>query len=370
MAHDFRLPDIGEGLTEAEVVEWMVQEGDRVEIGDVVVEVETAKTTVEIPTPFGGTILRRNGDEGDSVEVGDILFVVGEPGEQLSPTEELDPEPAPTTGSAPGASGDRTSVKAVPAVRRLAMERGVDLASVSGTGPGGAITKADVEAAKTSDANRAPLSSIRRSIAAHMTESWTTIPHVTVQAEVRSDRIVVALRSGTLSVETIISHVVLPLLDRYPEFNSRYEDDAIVHHPQRRLGYAVDTDAGLLVAVVDDAASMTLPDLDAEIERLQGAAQKGTLTPDEATGQTFTISNIGALGGGHGTPIIPLGTSAIVSIGRATEQPVVESGELSVGWVAPLDLSYDHRIIDGGLGPRFLGDLVAGLEDVETDELV
>lgn len=363
MAHEFRLPDIGEGLTEAEIVAWLVDDGDHVDEGDVVVEVETAKTTVDIPSPFTGTVLMRRGDEGDSIEVGDVLFVIGEPGESPpiddGPSASVADEPSPAAASA-----HRDAVKAVPAVRRLAEDVGVDLSAIVGSGPGGAVTKADVEAAASGAGERTPLSATRRAIAAHMAESWTTIPHVTVQAEVRADAIVETLRNGGHRVETLVSLVVLPLLERYPEFNSRFDSDAAVHHPDRKLGFAVDTDAGLLVVVVRDAASMTAADLDAEIGRLQDGARTGALTPDEAAGQSFTISNIGALGGGHGTPIIPMDTSAIVSIGRATQQPVVEDGSITVGWVAPLDLSYDHRLIDGGLGQRFLADLVDGLERV------
>ena len=138
--------------------------------------------------------------------------------------------------------------------------------------------------------------------------------------------------------------------------------DSVVQNHHYHLGFAVDTEAGLMVIVVRDADELNLKELTEEFERLAEAAMNRTITPDEATGQTFTISNIGALGGGHGTPIIPLGTSSIVSIGRAKQQPVVEDGELAIGLVAPIDLSYDHRLIDGALGQRFLADLVKGLE--------
>lgn len=256
-----------------------------------------------------------------------------------------------------------TGVRAVPAVRKLARSLGVDLATVPGTGPSGAITRDDVKVAASGESSDTalPLTGVRRAIAAHMTESWTTIPHVTVQAEVRAEALLAGLRGGA-TVAVAVAGAVLPLLSEFPEFNSRYEDDVMIHRASKNLGFAVDTDPGLLVAVVRDADKLGLSDLDAEIGRLQAAARSGDLTPDEATGQTFTISNIGALGGGHGTPIIPVGTSAIVSIGRAAEQAVVVAGAIEVGMVVPLDLSYDHRIIDGGLGQRFLSALVANLE--------
>jgi pyruvate dehydrogenase E2 component (dihydrolipoamide acetyltransferase) len=156
--------------------------------------------------------------------------------------------------------------------------------------------------------------------------------------------------------------MVMPLLRIHAEFNSAFVDGGMAVNSDIHMGFAVDTDAGLVVVVVHDADQLSVSELAAEFARLAKAAKDRTITLREITGQTFTISNIGALGGGHGTPIIPFGTSAIMSIGRAKHQPVVEDGELAVGLVAPLDLSYDHRLIDGSLGQRFLSDLVAGLE--------
>lgn len=373
MLHEFKLPDIGEGLTEAEIVSWFVDEGEAIAVADLVVEVETAKTTVEIPSPHAGVLSKRFGEEGDTVEVGAVLFVVetadaptSESDSMLEPaTPAPDPEPSTAASVAPELrAGERsTGVRAVPAVRKLAKDLGVELATVVGTGPNGAITRDDVTTAASGPESdtMVPLSSVRRAIAANMTESWTTIPHVTVQAEVRAEALLAALGNGT-PIEASVATAVLPLLVEFPAFNSRYEDDGILHRSIHNLGFAVDTDAGLLVAVVKDADTLDQADLATEINRVQGAARSGNLTPDEATGQTFTISNIGALGGGHGTPIIPMGTSAIVSIGRATEQPIVEAGTIEVAMIAPIDLSYDHRIIDGGLGQRFLSALVTDLE--------
>ena len=165
-----------------------------------------------------------------------------------------------------------------------------------------------------------------------------------------------------LPLEPLVAQATIPLLRTYPEFNSAFVDGGMAVRPHVDLGFAVDTEAGLIVVVVKRADELSTVELTAEFERLAQSAQERTINLDEITGQSFTISNIGALGGGHGTPIIPLGTSSIVSIGRAQEQPVVENGELAVGLVAPIDLSYDHRLIDGALGQRFLGDLVTALE--------
>lgn len=255
----------------------------------------------------------------------------------------------------------------MPVVRRLAADRGIDLALVTGTGPGGSITRRDVESftpAKVPKGEMVRLTPTRRAIAEHMAEAWRTIPHVTVQAELRAESLLAARTAGDrpLSLESIIAERVLPLLREYPEFNATFMDDAVLHRKEYQLGFAVDTDAGLIVVVIHDADQMTTIEIHDEFTRLAAAAKDRTLTMDEVTGQTFTISNIGALGGGHGTPIIPMGTTAIMSIGRATEQPVIVGGSLDVGLVAPIDLSYDHRVIDGGLGQRFLGSLTRALE--------
>ena len=377
MNHEFHLPDIGEGLTEAEIVAWLVGVGDTVTVDQPIVEVETAKTTVEIPAPFDGTITRLVGSEGDVVAVGDVLFVItddrGEPigAAAASPTIEAvsgdDSEARETTRPASGGTQ-----RAMPAVRRLATELGVDLASVVGTGVGGTVTIDDVRASSSgSDADGAtlgdstPLSPTRRAIAAHMTESWTTIPHVTVQAEIRAEALLAdrGIRADkALPLEPLVAMAVAPLLRRYREFNDAYRDGGVIHHRSIDMGFAVDTEAGLMVVVVDDIEQLSLSELTAAFERLASAARDRSIDHAAMTGQTFTISNIGALGGGHGTPIIPVGTSAIMSIGRARMQPVVEDGSLATGMVAPIDLSYDHRLIDGGLGQRFLGDLVTNLE--------
>ncbi|MEE8456674.1 MAG: dihydrolipoamide acetyltransferase family protein [Acidimicrobiia bacterium] len=373
MSHEFRMPDFGEGLTEAEIVKWFVKVGDTVDVDQILVEVETAKTVVEIPSPFEGTITRILANEGDTIEVGSVLFVVGGETEDISSEE---PPVAASTGAVDGfapppavaaSPADGPELKAMPIVRRLAKERGVDLASISGSGPHGTITRADVEAAAASgpDQQPAPMTRVRKAIAHHMAESWRTIPHVTVQADIRAENLIAA-RSvrGDMPypIETLVAAVVLPLLERYPEFNASMRYESVVHSSHYNVGFAVDTEAGLMVVVVKDADKLGLAELTEEFERLAEAAMDRTIKPEEATGQTFTISNIGALGGGHGTPIIPLGTSSIMSIGRAKQQPVVEDGKLAVGLVAPIDLSYDHRLIDGSLGQRFLSDLIAGLE--------
>ena len=384
MTQEFRLPDIGEGLTEADIIEWFVAIGDDIVVDQAIVEIETAKTTVEITATHAGTMLALGGAPGDSIAVGDILFVVGEGDSSQftvhsSQTEEEEILPRSSGGDveARDRGGIRTeggSARAMPIVRKLARERGIDLATIAGTGPGGSITRADVENASTDESTveLVVMGRKRRAIARHMSESWATIPHVTVQADIRAERILTAReRTGSepIPVEAIVARAVVPLLSRYREFNASVREDSIEYRDGFHIGIAVDTADGLMVVVVRDAATLSLEELAEEIRRLAQAAQQGSLLPDEAIGQSFTISNIGALGGGHGTPIIPMGTSAILSIGRAHQVPVVENGTLAVGMVAPIDLSYDHRLIDGGLGQRFLSDLIENLESTGSSDL-
>lgn len=370
MSHEFRLPDIGEGLTEADIVHWFVEVGDDVAVDQPVVEIETAKTTVEIVATHAGTLTSRGGAVGDTVTVGDILFVIGgsgdEPIETLTPATPIATQSAVHT-AAPAPSPAAVGIRAMPIVRKLAKERGIDLSTVAGTGPGGAITRADLDGAHTPAAPElTPMTRIRKAIADHMTESWTTIPHVTVQAEVRAEALLEARSASGIPIEALVGQVALPLLAAYPEFNARFHTEGVEYRTVRHLGFAVDTPDGLIVVVVRNADEQSTAEVGVAFTALADAAHSGGLSPGDTVGQTFTISNIGALGGGHGTPIIPLGTSAIVSIGRAKASPVVEDGELTVGMVAPLDLSYDHRLIDGGLGQRFLADLVAALEAIEV----
>ncbi len=421
MAREFKLPDIGEGLTEAEIVRWLVAEGDHVEADQPIVEVETDKAVVEIPSPYAGVVLEHGGAEGDVIEVGQVLVTIGEAGERFAPArandepasvphrESLAPpptSPAPIVGTLseeaetiappaePTPASSEHSVKALPVVRKLARDNDVDLSTVVGSGPQGRITREDVEAviaARSEEPvqpetfepqaispsrerepgveHRSTMSRLRRTIAANMSKSWAEIPHVTTFDDIDASRLMdvreaLGVRHGAkIPVEALVIKAVVPALDAFPEFNATLDGDELVVHGTLDVGIAVDTPDGLLVTVVRDAGSKGILELASEVRRLGEGGKERKLTPDELSGQTFTISNIGAVGGGHGTPIVPYGTVGILSIGRARDEVIVSDGDLVIAPVMPLSLSYDHRVVDGGQGRRFMAMVMENLEE-------
>jgi pyruvate dehydrogenase E2 component (dihydrolipoamide acetyltransferase) len=450
VAEEFRLPDIGEGLIDAEIVCWLVPVGGVVAVDEAVVEVATDKSVVEIPSPFAGTVVHHGASEGARVEVGEILFVIGEPGERwpapASParissgadappivgtlSEEAEDLTATTarpskkvgikampavrhlarqlgvdlsavrgTGrdgrvtrddvvacstAPPTVNGDHRAARTrvlSPVVRRLAEELGVDASAIAGTGPGGRVTRDDVTGAArrlaptiapaldSVESERRPMSALRRAIAANVARSWSEIPQVTAFDEVDATRLL-ALRSAlgerhgcSIPIDALVVATVLPALRRFPEFNATVEGDDLVIHRRHDIGIAVGTPDGLLVAVVRGAGTRGVLDLAAEIGRLGNAARARSLGPSDLSGQTFTVSNIGAVGGGHGTPIVPAGTTAILSVGRAAEKPIARDGRVVVAPLLALSLSYDHRVIDGAAGRQFLAVVTDNIAD-------
>jgi pyruvate dehydrogenase E2 component (dihydrolipoamide acetyltransferase) len=428
VVREFRLPDIGEGLTEAEIVRWLVAVGETVESDQPIVEVETDKAVVEIPSPYAGVVISYGGAEGDVIAVGDVLVVIGEtaegelsvgttpglPGARDEPEPVFEPEPIVGTLSeeaevltAPSVEKATApaEIKALPVVRRLARDHNIDLESVEGTGPGGRITRQDVEAAiaatrRGADAvesaaverepvrteeeeeaetvaavpasradERRPMTRLRRTIAANMARSWSEIPHVTTFDDVDATRLLEVQRAlgdrhgYRIPIEALVIKAVLPAIEAYPELNSTIDGDDLVVHGARDIGIAVDAPEGLIVAVIRDADHRSVLDLSREVRRLGEGARERALGPAELTGQTFTVSNIGAVGGGHGTPIVPYGTTAILSVGMARLRPTVYDGDLAVAPVMPLSLSYDHRVVDGAVGRRFMSLLLENLEE-------
>lgn len=377
MPFEFRLPDIGEGLTEATVVRWLVPVGAEVALDQPVVELETDKAVVDIPAPRAGTVLHHGAAEGATLAVGDILMVIGEVGESWSPSAKPAPAKtrpvAPIVGTleeAPDGPAPTDRPQALPLVRRLAASKGVDLSTVAGTGPGGRITRDDVEAAAdgAGPVERVRLSPTRLAIARNLTRSWQEIPHVTTYGAadaggILAERSRLAESTGKqIPLEAVLMVAITPLLSEYPGFNASLDGETLVLKKHYDLGFAVETSEGLIVAVVRGVPGRTVEDVAGEILSLATAARDRSISLADLRGATFTISNIGAVGGGYGTPIIPFGTTAILSVGRAEERPVVRDGKIVVGREMPLSLSYDHRVIDGALGREFMSAVVSAIE--------
>src|SRR5436190_6709735 len=358
MAYEFKLPDLGEGLTEGEVARWLVSVGDEVAEDQPLVEIQTDKTTVEIPSPAAGTVAQILVEEGKVVPVGTILVVIGDgaaeppvrdsgPGEGVRGNREVPPE-------AKGASSER--IRATPLVRRLARELGVDLESLTGTGPQGRVTEADVRQAATSgdqvpghvsEGRREPLRGVRRLIAEHMARAHKEVPAVTWVEECDFSGI-----DLTLLVPTVLKAVAEALME-FPELNARLEGDEIVYLDRYDLGVAVQTDDGLVVPVVRSCDTASLEQLADEVKRLAEAARAGALKPEELRGSTFTVTSAGKLAGMLQTPIVNHPEVAILSVGRIAERPVVRDGQLAVGQTGYVSLTFDHRVVDGARAAEF-----------------
>ena len=358
MAYEFKLPDLGEGLTEGEIARWLVTEGQEVAEDDPLVEIQTDKTTVEIPSPAAGTVSRILVAEGEVVPVGTVLVVIGADG-----AEPAAPEPEPKRDRVYQTQG-RT--QATPIVRRIAQELGVDLASLSGTGPSGRITESDVREAaggelvsdrhKPSEGRREPLRGVRRQIAEHLTKAHREVPAVTFVEE--CDFTDVDLQ---LLVPLALKAAAASLAE-FPELNARLEGDEIVYLDRYDLGVAVQTDEGLVVPVVRDCDSVSLAVLASELERLADAARSGTLKPEELRGSTFSITSAGKLGGLVVTPLVNYPEVGILGIHRIGPRPVVRDGEVVVRHIGNVSVTFDHRVVDGARAAAFTLDVIARLE--------
>ena len=388
MASVFKLPSVGDTMVEGEIVEWLVAVGDTVELDQPICSVETDKSVVEMTTPYRGTVLALGGEPGDVIEVGETLIVVGEPGEEV-PTEDgpgpataaagsvAAPHPAPAPAARqPAAPG---SVKAVPKARKLARELGIDLAAVVGTGAGGSITAADVEAAAAASAaagggRRERLSAIRRSIARHMTESMQ-VPQFTSMVDVDASRLLEARAAASaetgsrVPLDALLVARLVPVLHDHPVMNARLDEDEIEYFERYDIGVAVDTPEGLMVPVVRGADALGVPELSAEVLRLAAAARDRTVAPSELTGSTATVNNVGAVGLLAGTPMLPVGTSMIAAFGMARPAVRLVSGTPVEVPTMTVSATFDHRIIDGGASGRFLAQLKQSIEQATPGEV-
>jgi pyruvate dehydrogenase E2 component (dihydrolipoamide acetyltransferase) len=365
VAYEFKLPDLGEGLTEGEIARWLVAEGQEVAEDDPLVEIQTDKTTVEIPSPAAGRVARILAAEGEIVPVGTVIVVIGEDGvvpEQPARPPEAPPRPSDTLsreGERPGGGG---RVRATPLVRRLAQELGVELAAVHGTGPQGRLTEDDVRAA-AGDApaapageRRIPLRGVRRQIAEHLTRSHREIPAVTFVEECDFS----AVDLGRL-IPTVLRATALSL-PAFPELNARLEGDEIVELERYDLGVAVQTEQGLVVPVVRGCDTASLDELAAEVQRLAESARAGTLRPDELRGSTFSVTSAGKLGGLVVTPLINHPEVAILGVHRIGPRPVVRDGEVVVRPVGNVSVTFDHRVVDGARAAEFTLAVIGRLE--------
>jgi pyruvate dehydrogenase E2 component (dihydrolipoamide acetyltransferase) len=359
VAYEFKLPDLGEGLTEGEIARWLVSVGQEIAEDDPLVEVQTDKTTVEIPSPAAGTVARILVEEGQIVPVGTVLVVIGEDGAGPAPAEEQ-PRAEPTPQQEV-ARADDAKVRATPLVRKIARELGVDLGSVQGTGPQGRITEEDVRGgASPAEGRREPLRGVRRLIAEHLTRAHREVPPVTWVEEADFGNV----ELGLLVATTL--KAVAATLKEFPELNARLEGDAIVYLDRYDLGFAVQTEQGLVVPVVRDVDSRSLEEIDAEVRRLADDARAGRLKAEDLRGSTFTVSSAGKLAGLFQTPIVNHPEVAILSLGRIAERAVVRDGEVVVRPTGYVALTFDHRVVDGARAAEFGLAVIARLEKGES----
>ena len=407
--HVFKLPDIGEGVVEGEVVQWHVSVGDAVKEDDPIVDVMTDKATVTIPSPVSGVVSSLNGEAGDMIAVGSALVEFDsedtppaaepvaaaepeveaasepEPEPETEPASEPDPEPAP----APAAPSGRAL--ASPALRRRAREAGIDIAQISGSGPSGRIRNADLDAfiaadgsvtgteptaqsAKRTDVTEVKVVGLRRKIAEQMTTSKTRIAHFSYfeEADVTEletlRRTLNASRDVTQPKLTYLPFIMLALskiMPDHPECNAIYDDQAgvVMRHGAVHIGIATQTERGLYVPVVKHVEAMDAWQAAEEMQRVAGAARDGTASLDDLTGSTFTITSLGRDGGLGATPIINHPEVAILGVHKAREMPVARDGQIVVRRIMNLSSSFDHRVVDGADGAALIQHLKRMLEN-------
>jgi pyruvate dehydrogenase E2 component (dihydrolipoyllysine-residue acetyltransferase) len=363
VAYEFKLPDLGEGLTEGEIARWLVSEGQEIAEDDPLVEVQTDKTTVEIPSPAAGKVARILVEEGKVVPVGTVLVVIGDDGAAPGAGEQPGAEPAAAAPATTPGDGQQARVRATPLVRRMAEEFDVDLASVEATGPQGRVTEEDVRRAASGqspghgeEARREPLRGVRRLVAEHMSRSHREVPPVTWVEE---------CDFGDVELKRLVPTVlkaVAESLTEFPELNARLDGDEIVYLDRCDLGVAVQTEQGLVVPVVRGCDERSIDELAEELARLAQAARAGSLKPEELRGSTFTVTSAGKLGGLLTTPIVNHPEVAILSVGRIADRPVVRGGEIMIRPVGTIAITFDHRVLDGARAAEFGLDVIRRLQ--------
>jgi pyruvate dehydrogenase E2 component (dihydrolipoamide acetyltransferase) len=384
MAYEFKLPDLGEGITEAEVRKWLVKEGDEIAEHQNVLEVETDKAVVQVPSPRGGKVLKLNKEEGDTAKVGEPLMTIAEKGEEIEEKEEK-PEPSVTVvGELPEAPEE--AVLAAPAVRQLAKERGIDLKKIKGTGPGGTITRDDVlkkaeerppeerEKDEYGPVERVPVRGLRKTIARNLMKSQKSTVSVTVMEEAdftelwdlrEREKVPLAEKNIHLTFLPFIMKAVQHSLLSGFHLNSMLDEEheEIVIKKYINLGIAVDTPEGLMVPVIKNVESKSIVALAQELQELSLRARDRKITLDEMKGSSFTISNYGSFGGTFATPLINYPDTAILGLGRITEKPWVRGGKIEIRKILPLSLTFDHRVTDGVEASKFLSRVMDYIQD-------
>jgi pyruvate dehydrogenase E2 component (dihydrolipoamide acetyltransferase) len=407
MAKEFLFPDVGEGITEGEIVRWLVKEGDEVKADQALAEIETDKAVVEMPSPYAGTVLKLHFKEKDLVKVGQALVTIGEKGESLAAGP---PEPQPAVRlaapaapagiavAAPGAAPRPArpgEVLATPKVRALAKELGVDIGAVRGTGPGGRVTEDDIRAFRPAPAEkkpaikvktkydlfgtleRIPLRGVRRATARKMRESLDHAAHVTHCDEADAHALDALREKMKAEVETggakltylpFIVKALIEALKLHPTLNASLDEDEdeIVVKKYYNIGIAVDVPDGLIVPVVKFADQKSVAAIAAEIQALAKAARERTLDLADLKGGTFSITNVGVIGGDFATPIINYPEVAILATMKIADRARVVDGAIVVKKTLPLCLSFDHRVVDGAEAARFTKDLVRFLENPDS----
>ena len=422
----FALPDVGEGLTEAEIVSWKVAPGDEVAVNQVLVEIETAKSLVELPSPYAGTVAELLVAEGDTVAVGTPIVAVSSgagdqlasplqtPAQAASPVEVQVREPAEQVEEASGAvlvgygvdshaksrRGQRRGPVASPVpprppvaapvkppIRKLAKDLGVDLGRVAPSGPSGEVTRDDVLRAKQQESvfrnvetpawpdsreERIPVKGVRKAIANAMVTSAFSAPHVSLFVDVDATRTMEYTKrlkaspdfgSVKISPLLVMAKAVIWAVRRNPTVNSTWTDSEIVVHHYVNLGIAAATPRGLIVPNVKDAQALSMRNLAGALEQLVITARDGKTTPPDMAQGTITITNIGSFGMDTGTPILNPGEVAIVALGTIRQKPWVVDGEVVPRYVTTIGASFDHRIVDGDVASRFLADVAAVVEE-------
>lgn len=414
MPYDFILPDLGEGITEGEVRKWLVKKGDPVEEHQNVLELETDKAVVEVPSPKKGRVLKINKEEGDIVQVGEVLMTIAEKGEEAEAKKEGPPkkkresvsvvgsvpeeeeEEGQTAGAKPGKEsvsvvgsvpeeeeGEEAEVLATPSVRSYAKELGMAIAEIKGTGPAGSVTREDVRkasekaqrpAAAYGAEERQPLRGLRRTISRNLTMSQRTTAFVTGMDEVditelwdlreRENRSLTD-KEVHLTFLPFFIKAVIHALAEHPYLNASIdqERDEIVVKKYYHIGIAVDTPDGLMVPVLKDCDKKTIIELAAELQDLSVKARERKIKLEEMKGGTFTITNYGHFGGTFATPIINYPESAILGTGKISEKPWVKDGRIEIRKILPISLTFDHRVTDGVDASKFLTKVSRYLED-------